>query len=131
MRNFKKFQDWVAGKIDLPVVLVDKEKIAWVLTNLISNAIRYSYDNSKIYISILKIGNRVKISVKDTGHGIESKYKDKIFDRYFRVPGTEKEGTGLGLAICKEFIDAQDGQIIVESEIGIGSTFSIILNCIS
>lgn len=116
---------------NLPVVLVDKEKTAWVLTNLISNAIRYSYDNSQIYISILKIDNRVKISVRDTGHGIESKYKDKIFDRYFRVPGTEKEGTGLGLAICKEFIEAQDGQIIVESEIGTGSTFSIVLNCIS
>jgi len=113
---------------DLPEVLTDKEKTAWVLTNLISNAIRYSYDNSKIYISIFNIGNRIKISVKDTGQGIESQYKDKIFDRYFRVPGTKKEGTGLGLAISKEFIEAQGGQIKVESEPGVGSTFTIVLN---
>jgi two-component system, NtrC family, sensor histidine kinase KinB len=114
---------------ELPEVLIDKEKTAWVLTNLISNAIRYSYDNSQIKISIIQIGNRVKISVTDTGQGIDSQYKSKIFDRYFRVPGTKKEGTGLGLAISKEFIEAQGGQIAVESKVGAGSTFSIILNC--
>jgi len=115
--------------LDLPEVLIDKEKTAWVLTNLISNAIRYSYDNSQINISILQIGNRAKISVTDAGQGIDSQYQIKIFDRYFRVPGTKKEGTGLGLAISKEFIEAQGGQIAVESKAGEGSTFSIILNC--
>jgi len=113
----------------LPQVLVDKEKTAWVLTNLVSNAIRYSYEYSQIKIDILKTGDQVKISVTDTGQGIDSQYKDKIFDRFFRVPGTKKEGTGLGLAISKEFIEAQGGQITVESELGVGSIFSIILNC--
>jgi len=113
----------------LPEVLVDKEKTAWVLTNLVSNAIRYSYEYSQIKINILKTGDQVKISVTDTGQGIDSQYKDKIFDRFFRVPGTKKEGTGLGLAISKEFIEAQGGQITVESELGVGSIFSIILNC--
>jgi signal transduction histidine kinase len=115
--------------MELPEVLIDKEKTAWVLTNLISNAIHYSYDDSQIKISILQTGNRVKISITDTGQGIDSMYKNKIFDRYFRVPGTEKEGTGLGLAISKEFIEGQGGQISVESKLGLGSTFSIILNC--
>lgn len=87
-----------------PKVLADNEKIAWVLTNLISNAIRYSYDNSAVIIDVSKAGNKVNISVTDTGKGIAPQYINKIFDRYFRIPGTKKEGTGLGLSISKEFI---------------------------
>lgn len=109
-------------------VQADNEKTAWVLTNLISNAIRYSYDNSTIYLSIQQTSNQVQISVRDTGQGIAPQYKDKIFDRYFRVPGTKKEGTGLGLAISKEFIEAQSGNITVDSEFGAGSTFTLTLN---
>ncbi|HOY12377.1 MAG TPA: HAMP domain-containing sensor histidine kinase, partial [Saprospiraceae bacterium] len=70
----------------------------------------------------------IQISVKDFGQGIAPQYKDKIFDRYFRVPGTKKEGTGLGLAISKEFMEAQGGQISLESEFGAGSTFILSLN---
>lgn len=112
-------------------ILADYDKTAWVLTNLISNAIRFSYDNSIIYLSIEETTSEVKISVKDTGQGIEPQYKEKIFDRYFRVPGTKKEGTGLGLAISKEFVEAQGGHITVESEFGAGSTFTINLNKIN
>lgn len=109
-------------------VNADNDKTAWVLTNLISNAIRYSYENSIVRLSISQIDGKINISVKDTGQGIAPQYKDKIFDRYFRVPGTKKEGTGLGLAISKEFMEAQGGQISVKSEFGSGSTFSITLN---
>ncbi|SFF00471.1 sensor histidine kinase [Thermoflexibacter ruber] len=109
-------------------IQADNEKTAWVLTNLISNAIQYSYDNSTIFLTIKETKEQVSFSVKDTGQGIAPQYKDKIFDRYFRVPGTKKEGTGLGLAISKEFIEAQGGQITVESEFGAGSTFTLILN---
>ncbi len=114
---------------ELAEVIIDKEKTAWVLTNLLSNAIRYSNDNSQVKITTLQTGNRVKVSVTDTGHGIDAQYKNKIFDRYFRVPGTGKEGTGLGLSISKEFIETQGGQITVDSKLGVGSTFSVILNC--
>jgi NtrC-family two-component system sensor histidine kinase KinB len=110
----------------IPKVLADSEKTAWVLTNLISNAIRYSYENSTIYLSVKELKNKVQISVRDTGQGIAPQYKDKIFERYFRVPGTKKEGTGLGLAISKEFIAAQNGEITVDSELGAGSTFTVI-----
>jgi signal transduction histidine kinase len=114
---------------DLPKVIADKEKTAWVLTNIISNAIRYSGDNSKIAISASKANDRVKLFIKDFGRGIESQYISRIFDRYFTVPGTRKEGSGLGLAISKEFIEAQGGEISVESQLGVGSVFSIVLNC--
>lgn len=109
-------------------VLADSEKTAWVLTNLISNAIRYSYDNSTIYLTISEEENKTLFSVKDTGQGIAPQYKDKIFDRYFRIPGTQKEGTGLGLSISKEFIEAQGGNITLESDFGAGSTFTVTLN---
>jgi NtrC-family two-component system sensor histidine kinase KinB len=112
---------------NIPKVQADNDKTAWVLTNLISNAIRYSYENSTINLSISQIDDKIKIAVKDIGQGIAPQFKDKIFNRYFRVPGTKKEGTGLGLAISKEFIEAQGGQITVDSEFGTGSVFSIIL----
>ena len=113
---------------DLAHVQADSEKTAWVLTNLISNAIRFSYENATIFISARESDNKVQIAVRDTGQGIAPQYMHRIFDRYFRVPGTAKEGTGLGLAISKEFIEAQGGQITVESEFGAGSTFTINLN---
>ena len=112
-------------------VQADTEKTAWVLTNLISNAIRYSYDNATIYLTISQANNKVQISVRDTGQGIAPQYKEKIFDRYFQVPGSKKEGTGLGLAISKEFMEAQNGQIKVDSEFGTGCTFTITLNSLT
>lgn len=110
-----------------PEVFVDSEKTAWVLTNLISNAIRYSYEHSTININISSDKDVVKFSIIDSGQGIAPQYLSKIFDRYFRIPGTQKEGTGLGLSISKEFIEAQGGKIEVESEFGKGSKFSVIL----
>ena len=79
-------------------------------------------------LRISESATKVSISVKDTGQGIAPEYKSKIFDRYFRVPGTKKEGTGLGLSISKEFMEAQGGTIQVESDFGAGSTFTIVLN---
>ena len=69
--------------------------------------------------------DKVSFKVVDFGKGIDSRYKNKVFDKYFQIPGSNKSGTGLGLAISKEFIEAQNGTIEVESELGFGSTFSI------
>lgn len=124
-----KFETRIARP--MPKVLADNEKTAWVLTNLISNAIRYSYDHSTIYLDIVKENGKIKFSVTDTGQGIPPQYIGKIFDRYFRIPGTKKEGTGLGLSISKEFIEAQGGEIKVSSEFGSGSTFSVVLNAVT
>jgi signal transduction histidine kinase len=117
----------------LPDVKADTEKTAWVLINFLTNAIRYSPDHSKIKIFVKQFAESdpegkqkipvVLFSVKDQGTGIDSRYRDKIFDRYFKVPGSSRTGTGLGLSISKEFIEAQGGHIGVESEVGMGSTF--------
>ncbi|CAN5132115.1 ATP-binding protein [soil metagenome] len=110
---------------NLPKVFADSEKTAWVLTNLVSNAIRYSYENSRINVNLQVDNSYLVFSVEDTGQGISPEYKDKVFNRYFKIPGSKKEGTGLGLAISKEFIEAQGGEISVQSEFGAGSIFSI------
>lgn len=112
----------------LPSVKADAEKTAWVLVNLLTNAIRYSHEKNKIVIEVKRGEGKVLFSVRDFGQGIESKYKDKIFMRYFQVPGSAKTGTGLGLAISKEFIEAQGGEIGVKSEIGEGSEFTFSLH---
>ena len=109
---------------NLPLVLADKERTSWVFSNLISNAIRYSYENSAIEISVQQINHKVQFYVQDFGVGIAPQYLHKIFDRYFRVPGNRSEGTGLGLSICKEFMEAQGSTIHVGSDFGSGSTFS-------
>ncbi|MBZ5858609.1 sensor histidine kinase [Flavihumibacter profundi] len=106
-------------------VMADTEKSAWVLINLLSNAIRFAPENSTVDISEETLGGYLQIAVTDRGKGIEEKYQDKIFDRYFKVPGEEKSGTGLGLAISKEFIEAQQGSIGVKSKPGEGTVFFI------
>lgn len=112
----------------LDVMNADQEKTLWVLNNIVSNAIRYSYEQSKVIIKVERLNSEhIKFSVTDRGLGIEEQYLKHIFTRYFRVPGTKTEGTGLGLSISKEFIEAQGGSISVESEIGNGSIFSFIL----
>lgn len=112
----------------LPLVLADNEKTSWVLANLISNALRYSPEDSVIFLQITEKENALAFSVRDQGQGIDAQYKDRIFDRYFRVPGSQKGGTGLGLAISKEFIEAQGGSISVTSSMGSGSVFTVMLN---
>ena len=112
---------------NLPDVQADFEKTVWVFTNILSNAIRYSYENATILIALKTAENKVAFSIRDYGQGILEQYQTKIFNRYFRVPGTKKEGTGLGLAISKEFIETQEGTITVESEFGSGSTFTVSL----
>ncbi len=112
----------------LPKVMADQEKTSWVLINLLTNAIKYSAENGQIHLGYSINDTSLEIFVQDYGRGIEEKYLPKIFDRYFKVPGThERTGTGLGLAISKEFIEAQKGLLKVTSSIGEGSYFSFSL----
>ncbi|MCF0072855.1 ATP-binding protein [Dyadobacter sp. CY261] len=115
----------LAARIEpnLPTVRADLEKTSWVLINFLTNAIRYSTEGAEIAILVSSDRQYVNFSVEDRGQGIDEKYREKIFNRYFQVPGSQKSGTGLGLAISKEFIEAQGGSIGVESELGIGSIF--------
>lgn len=104
---------------------VDSEKIAWVLTNLLSNAIRFSPENGRVIIGAKQVDNIVEMYVQDFGKGIDLRYHQSIFDRYFRVPGTKIQGSGLGLSISKDFVEAHNGTLSVESELGKGSRFII------
>ncbi len=114
---------------NLQPVQADVEKTAWVLVNFLSNALRYSFEKSKIIIKVLSLKGGVEFSVKDFGKGIDEQYQERLFDRYFQVPtdGQNKSGSGLGLAISKDFIEAQQGKIWVESAIGEGSRFAFTL----
>jgi PAS domain S-box-containing protein len=107
----------------LPEVNADSDKTAWVLVNFLTNAIRYSPEDSTIKVLVRQKEDTVSFSVIDSGVGIDERYLGKIFDRYFQVPGSAKTGTGLGLAISKEFIEAQNGTKGVESKVGSGSCF--------
>ncbi len=104
-------------------VRADSEKTGWVLNNYLTNAIKHSPEGGTITVSIKKSGNSIEFFVSDQGPGISSEYSAKVFERFFKVPGSKAGGTGLGLAISKELIEAQSGQIWVKSEIGSGSTF--------
>ncbi len=127
MLDQKKIRLQVELEEELPMVFIDNEKTAWVLTNLLSNAIRYSDEGGAICLAVKRMGARVLLRVEDQGQGIPVQYLAKIFDRYFRVPGGTKEGTGLGLSISKEFIESMGGEIDVQSVFGTGSAFFVYL----
>ena len=109
---------------DLPYIKTDADKINWVLNNFLTNAIQYSPEESTITIGMHLKEGYLSCAVKDKGQGIEEGYLQRIFERYFQIPGrSDKKGSGIGLAICKEFIEAMGGNIWVKSRIGEGSTF--------
>lgn len=123
----KKIKLQVDMESDIPDIVADAEKTAWVLINFLTNAIRYSMEDGEILVSLKKENKGALFSVKDFGKGIDSRYKKKIFERYFQIPGSLKSGSGLGLAISKEFIETQGGTIGVDSAPGMGSTFFFII----
>ena len=112
---------------NLPAINADAEKTGWVLNNFLSNAIKFSLDDNVITVKIEAKDNAVQFSVTDHGPGIAEEYLPRIFERFFKVPGSKITGTGLGLAISKEFIEAQGGKIWAESKVGQGSVFGFSL----
>jgi len=112
----------------LPEIKVDANKITWVLTNLISNALRYTAPGGHIRLFAERIGPHAHLSVSDDGAGIPYEYQSRIFNKFVRVESDESAGgSGLGLAICKEIIRAHGGTIWVDSVPGQGSTFTFTL----
>lgn len=110
--------------------LIDKEKFAQVIINILSNAIKYNNGNNAIYIKVFKKNNSINISIKDSGIGIpKSEYKN-IFERFYRLDksrGANEKGVGVGLTIAKLIVNAHGGEIEVYSEINKGSEFIISL----
>jgi PAS domain S-box len=113
----------------LPAVYADFERITWVMNNLLGNALKYTKSGDFITISAKIKDGFTETFVKDTGDGIPSEYLDRIFDKFVQVKGhdIEARGTGLGLAVAKEIVTAHGGDIHVESEMDVGSTFHFTL----
>ena len=112
------------------IVNADLEKISQVLYNLVDNAIKFSHHNSTIYIQVNERGEKVFISVKDTGIGIPKESISKIWERFYKTDlsrGKDKKGTGLGLSIVKEIINAHQENIDVISTEGVGTEFTFSL----
>lgn len=109
----------------LPKVMVDFEKLTWVINNLLNNAVKFTTSGDQIYISSYKNHSKIFVSIKDTGIGISEEYLDKIFDKFVQVKGQDSSnsGTGLGLAISKQIVEVHSGEIWCESELGKGSNF--------
>jgi two-component system, NtrC family, sensor histidine kinase KinB len=115
---------------DIPPVLVDHTRIGHVFSNLLTNALKYTPPGGQVKVaaSAEDGGEFVRFSVQDSGAGIPRQYLERIFERFFRVPGqTGGTGAGLGLAITKEIVEAHGGRVAVESSPGKGSTFSFTL----
>ena len=116
---------------DIPDVKADANKITWVLTNLITNALRYTESEGSIRLSAAHHGPYVHVSVIDNGPGIPFEDQSRIFDKFVQIKSdTALGGSGLGLAICREIIRAHGGTIWVDSIPGEGSTFTFTLQVV-
>ncbi len=110
---------------DIPVsVWIDPIRIDQALGNLISNAVKFSDSGSTVQVCCKNYSQSVRVTVLDEGIGIPSDKVKRIFERFYRVPGSKREGIGIGLAIVRQIIDAHGGTVHVESEVGQGSAFS-------
>jgi NtrC-family two-component system sensor histidine kinase KinB len=116
----------------LPEIRVDQQRIAYVFANLLTNAIKYAGDNSSVTVRAEKGETRaglksVRFSVRDRGPGIAPDHQERLFERFYRVPGTNKSGAGLGLSIAREIVAAHGGEIGVLSPEGGGSEFMFVV----
>ena len=115
--------------VELPPIRADLEKTAWVLLNLLANAVRYSPEAGHVTLRAAPTpdGRAVQLSVQDHGPGIAPEHQERIFQRFVQLPDADGEatrgGSGLGLSISREFIASQGGQLGVHSTPGAGSTF--------
>ncbi|GEM_PF-5596627 len=117
-------------KNELPIVMADSTRIGQVLSNLVANAVNYTNEGGEIVVCAQEKEGTLQVSVKDNGHGIPKETIPKLFTKFFRVTGKLEQGskgTGIGLFISKSIVDLHNGKIFVESELGKGSTFVLVL----
>ena len=114
----------------IPPIKGDPMALESVFGNLISNAINYTPDKGMIRVDCKATSTNIRVRVQDNGYGIDAKYMDKIFDKFYRIKNEKTRyitGTGLGLPIVKGIVDAMNGYIDVSSEVNQGTTFTVIL----
>lgn len=126
----KQIQLKLSASDHLPLVKADLDKASWVLINFLSNAVRYSPEQSPIDITVHHVDKEVEFRVRDYGPGLRPEHRDRVFDRYFKAPGLNGQvsGTGLGLAISREFIQSMGGQIGIHADVEPGAAFYFRLN---
>ena len=107
-------------------VVADKEKIARVVFNLLSNALKYTPAGGDIFVSLKDEDGKFRLDVRDTGKGISQEEAGKIFERFFQAKGAAS-GTGIGLALVKSFVELHHGEARVESELGKGADFFVVI----
>lgn len=107
-------------------VVADKEKIARVVFNLLSNALKYTPAGGDIFVSLKDEDGKFRLDVRDTGKGISQEEAGKVFERFFQAKGAAS-GTGIGLALVKSFVELHHGEAHVESELGKGSDFFVVI----
>lgn len=113
---------------DLPTLLIDPDMITRVLINLVENAIKHTPSGGSIHVGARMTREGVCLTVRDSGPGIPRKFREEIFDKYFRIKHQDApSGVGLGLAFCRLAVEAHGGRIWVESEPGSGATFAFTL----
>lgn len=131
MATKKNIQMRFVSSLEKLYMDVDEEKLSSVLSNLLTNAIKYTPEDGLVSLMIENgFGEYVTIKVTDTGYGIGKEHMPYLFDRFYRAvsgPARKTTGTGIGLALTWELIEMMDGKIEVESELGTGSTFTITL----
>ena len=112
-----------------PHVIGDRDRLKQVMLNLISNAIKYNREHGRIWVRLQSVDHGVEIAVQDSGLGISTDSLPNIFGKFYRVQGTEgyTEGTGLGLSIVKQLVESHGGKVNVESQVNVGTTFTISL----
>lgn len=108
------------------MIVADEEKIARVVFNLLSNALKYTPTGGDIFVDIATEGDKLRIDVRDTGKGIDKEEADKVFERFFQAKGAAS-GTGIGLALVKSFVELHNGEVKVESEPDKGSDFIVVI----
>jgi signal transduction histidine kinase len=111
------------------VVIGDGDRLKQILLNLASNGVKYNRENGRLDFLVKRENGCMSIAVRDTGVGIPEESLSKLFERFYRVPGTENivRGTGLGLVIAKSLVEAHGGKMKVSSTVGVGTTFTITL----
>ncbi len=127
--NSKGIELIVDPEIEEKIIKCDAYEIERCIINLVSNAVKFTPEGGSITVSIEDLDDKVKISVLDTGVGIDEKFHKSIFDRFNQVSDNDavKGGSGLGISITSQIIKLHKGEIYVESKIGEGSNFVIIL----
>jgi signal transduction histidine kinase len=111
----------------VPAAWGDHDRVVQVVTNLVSNAHKYTQEGGSIEVSVRREGDFVRVAVRDNGMGIAAEDMPRLFSRFYRVDNSltrEIGGTGLGLSIVKSIVEMQGGTVAVESQPGAGSTFA-------